>query len=117
MINWKSGEYVDNVIKKKRIVLKKDGEEIDIEDVLSDMEETLREYKTDKFIDLDRSLLPLARYISNSHAEVYGFLKGFILGSRFASEHIGVTTKEVPMSPHERAKLTSLKMGAYDFEE
>ena len=114
-IDWDNGEFIDNCIKKKKLILLKNGKEVDLTEEMNDVRQTLKEYKESRFEDLDKTLLPLARFATTHPIELVGFLLGFIAGGKFEREDIQIKTIDVEPTQEEIDQFNSIKLESYDF--
>jgi hypothetical protein len=115
MVEWEQGEYIDNNIVKKKIILTKNDKEIDFQQTIDDITKRFTEYTKHRFEEIDGTLLPLARYVAANKSDIMGILLGFAIGSEFERQGIRIRTEEVELSEEESAKYNSWKLGAYDF--
>lgn len=115
MVEWDKGEYVDNKIIKKKIILIKDDKEINFKETVDGITKRFTEYTKTRFEDIDNTLLPLARYVAAEKNDILGILLGFAIGSEFERQGIKIRTEEITLTKEESAKFNSWKLGAYDF--
>ena len=113
--DWDNGEYIDNDIKKKRLILMKEEKEIDLLTTINEVKKLFKEYKEDRFGDLDKTLLPLARYATSHPVELVGFIVGFLAGSKFEKEGIKIKTEQLEPTDEDKKYYNDMKLGSYDF--
>ena len=115
MIDWESGEYIDNSIIKKKIILIKDEKEIDFKETIDDITKKFADYTKRRFDEIDATLLPLARYVASSKEDIMSVLLGFAIGSEFERQKIKIKTVDIELTDKEKSQFNIWKMGAYDF--
>ena len=115
MVDWERGEYIDNNIVKKKVVLIKDDKEIDFKETIDGITKKFAEYTQKRFDEVDCTLLPLARYVASSKEDIMSVLLGFAIGSEFERQKIKIKTTDVKLTEEERVQFNSWKLGAYDF--
>lgn len=113
--NWEQGEFIDSIIKKKKITLLRNNKEIDLKETIEEINKKLEDYKGDRFSELDRTLLPLSKYCTTHPVELVGFILGFIAGSKFERENIRIKVEEIEPTEEEKKYYNEIKLHLYDF--
>ena len=111
MVDYAQGEFYDNIIKKRKLVIIKDGVEKEIVDFMAHINTIVKDYKVNQFDELARTILPLGKYFCRTYDELNGFLVGFFVGCDFERNGIQVRTEDMEMSHEEKQESNFLKLG------